>query len=116
MPRFVILEHNHPSLHWDLMLEVGERLRTWRLDRAPHGAQNIPAEAIGDLRRTYLDYEGPVSGDRGSVLRWEAGTYDLEEESADRLILQLNGVRGKGKAILRKVNERDWAFEWQLCS
>ena len=31
MPRFVILEHDHPSLHWDFILEVGEVLWTWRL-------------------------------------------------------------------------------------
>ena len=23
MPRYVILEHDHPVLHWDLMLEAG---------------------------------------------------------------------------------------------
>lgn len=27
-------------------------------------------------RRLYLDYEGPISGDRGSVRRVDAGTYE----------------------------------------
>ena len=26
MPRFVILEHDHPEVHWDLMLEAGASL------------------------------------------------------------------------------------------
>jgi len=113
MPRFVILEHDHPALHWDLMLESGERLRTWRLAKAPLGEQVISAVALGDHRRLYLDYEGPVSGNRGSVRRWEAGTYVVEEETADRLTMALDGERRKGRAVLRRVNEGDWSFEWQ---
>jgi hypothetical protein len=113
MPRFVILEHDHPTLHWDLMLEVGEMLRTWRLARAPEGAQVIPAKALGDHRRLYLEYEGPVSDNRGSVRRWEAGTYVMEEESADRLAVTLVGARGNGEAILRKGKSGEWSFEWQ---
>ena len=35
MPRFVILEHDYPELHWDLMLETAGALRTWRLLRPP---------------------------------------------------------------------------------
>ena len=61
----------------------------------------------------YLEYEGPVSGNRGNVRRWEAGTYVKEEESADRLTVTLVGARGNGKAILRKGNNEDWSFEWQ---
>jgi hypothetical protein len=113
MPRFVILEHDHPTLHWDLMLEVGERLRTWRLATAPDSAKVIPAEAIGDHRLLYLEYEGPVSGNRGRVRRWEAGNYITEEESADRLTVTLAGDRVRGKAVLRKGNGVDWSFEWQ---
>ena len=48
MPRFVILEHDHPQLHWDFMLEVGEVLWTWRLATAPRGGpETIAAERIG---------------------------------------------------------------------
>ncbi len=27
--RFAILNHDHPFLHWDLLLEDGDRCRTW---------------------------------------------------------------------------------------
>jgi hypothetical protein len=77
MPRFVILEHDHPRLHWDLMLEVGSVLKTWRLAKAPETpGEMIEAVSIGDHRIFYLDYEGPVSGERGNVKRWDAGTYE----------------------------------------
>ncbi|MCS7047501.1 MAG: hypothetical protein NZO58_14185, partial [Gemmataceae bacterium] len=74
MPRYVILEHDHPALHWDFMLERGDVLRTWRLP-APPSIGKIAAQALADHRRAYLDYEGPVSGNRGTVRRWDAGTY-----------------------------------------
>ena len=86
MPRFVILEHDHPFLHWDLMLEAGSVLRTWRLRPPPRRGEAIVATAVFEHRLLYLDYEGPISGGRGRVLRWEHGTYtgrvQGEEESS----------------------------------
>lgn len=79
MPRFVILEHDHPELHWDLMLETGDVLRTWRLAEPPTAiGQSIRAIPIADHRTMYLDYEGPVSGNRGTVNRWDAGRFETD--------------------------------------
>ena len=76
MPRFAILTHDHPSLHWDFLLEQGESCLAWRLLKAPDTPGDIPAEAIADHRLMYLDYEGPVSGNRGTVTQWDAGTFE----------------------------------------
>ena len=89
MPRFVILTHDSPVLHWDLMLEQGEILRTWRLAAPPADGQVIEAEALADHRRHYLDYEGPVSGGRGNVTRFAAGDYLLESETDRELRVRL---------------------------
>ncbi len=42
-------------------------------------------------RREYLEYEGPVSGNRGSV-KWlgSAGEYRILEDSPTRLIVRLD--------------------------
>ena len=69
MPRYVILDHDHPSRHWDFMLESGGVLRTWRLLAEPTAGGPIAAEPLGDHRIAYLDYEGPLSGDRGGSSR-----------------------------------------------
>jgi hypothetical protein len=75
------------------MLEVGEFLQTWALNELPrdwqldadHGLSNsnsnsVDAERLADHRLAYLDYEGPVSGDRGSVRQLDAGTFcELQE-------------------------------------
>jgi hypothetical protein len=111
MPRFVILEHDHPCLHWDLMLETGNALRTWRLEQVAFVENEaIVATAIGDHRRAYLDYEGPVSGNRGRVVRWDAGTYELLASTPDSLRVRFSGQRLDGVALLTKAEESNWHF------
>ena len=48
---------------------------TWRWRRCRGQARPVDAEASFDHRLVYLDYEGPVSGDRGRVRRVDAGTF-----------------------------------------
>ena len=110
MPRYVVLTHDHPFLHWDLMLEAADRLRTWRLLEKPAPERFVPAEALPDHRRLYLDYEGPVSGGRGEVRRWDWGTYTLSAESEDGLALELEGEVLQGRADLRRGEGDDWTF------
>jgi len=100
MPRFVILEHDYPTRHWDLMLESGPVLRTWRLSTPPEAGRSIEAEASFDHRPVYLDYEGPVSGDRGVVKRWDTGTFSWESDTPDRVAVQLTGRRIAGRVVL----------------
>ncbi|HXY35612.1 MAG TPA: DNA polymerase ligase N-terminal domain-containing protein, partial [Planctomycetaceae bacterium] len=101
MPRFVVLTHDHPFLHWDLMLEHGDSLRTWRLKKPPDAEGSITAEALGNHRLAYLDYEGPVSGGRGTVERWDAGTYETLESTSNRLVVRFAGKKLVGVAPLR---------------
>ena len=60
-------------------------------------------------RLLYLDYEGPVSGNRGIVRRWDGGEYRLEDERPGRLLLWFDGARIQGWAVL-KGNEENWTF------
>jgi hypothetical protein len=92
--RFVILHHDAPDgEHWDLMLERGEILLTWQLAREPVGPASlpIPATRIADHRKAYLDYEGPVSQNRGHVRRADAGTVEFEDSGPDRFAISLRG-------------------------
>jgi hypothetical protein len=111
MPRFVVLEHDHPDLHWDLMLEVGAMLRTWRLAAPPEPGRSIAAEPLADHRLAYLDYEGPVSGNRGRVRRWDHGEFSpaLEGPPAP-VVVQLRGQRLCGTATLSRGDGEEWSF------
>lgn len=111
MPRFVILTHDWPTLHWDLMLEKVASLRTWRLARPADAAGPIDALPLPDHRLAYLEYEGPLSGDRGTVLRWDSGDYRLVGESPDRIEVELTGRKIIGRFALRQNESGDrWTF------
>ena len=109
MPRYVILEHDHPALHWDFMLEAGDVLKTWRLAAPPRPGGAVAAEPSFDHRRTYLDYEGPVSGGRGTVTRWDAGTFSWQE-SAEGIAVCLEGARLRGPARVEPDGAGGWRF------
>ncbi|QDU38141.1 ATP-dependent DNA ligase [Maioricimonas rarisocia] len=111
MPRFVILTHDHPFLHWDLMLEADGALRTWRLLDEPQPDVPLRAEALPDHRIAYLDYEGPVSRGRGQVTRWDAGTYDEDAPGEFKRAIAVHGSRLSATAVLEQRAEGlCWTF------
>lgn len=111
MPRYTILEHDHPFLHWDLMLEDGDALRTWRLLARPDLQSVIEAEQLPDHRIAYLNYEGPVSGNRGCVHQWDAGTFDVLLQNESNLTLELRGRILQQTVRLKHVEGHAWSFE-----
>jgi hypothetical protein len=113
MPRYVILEHDWPDTHWDFMLEVGTVLPTWKLADVPKPGVVISAEKSFDHRLMYLDYEGPISGSRGSVSRWDAGSYEPLVDEQDRRVLKLDGQRLHGIVELKNDPAAGWSFSWQ---
>lgn len=111
--RFAILEHDHPTLHWDVLIEDGDALRTWAVDAAIMPGRELPARALAPHRRVYLDYEGPISGGRGSVRRWDAGECDVIVWESDRAVIDLRGGQVAGRAEIRRLGDdptRGWAF------
>lgn len=114
MPHFVILEHDDSQgRHFDFMLETAEGLKTWAIPSAPQVNVEIPCVMLPDHRRLYLDYEGPVSGDRGTVRQWAGGVYDLERQNDAEWIVQLVGEKIAGRVRLRKKEgePRQWFFQ-----
>lgn len=127
--RLTVLAHDFPFEHWDLLLETpGELddtvsadelcLLTWRLPLQPARNCECTAERLPMHRRLYLDYEGPVSGNRGVVRQvasaffrpicWDdaAGVFKLElseSEFGDRLTL----IRGSDDRWTCRFSDRD---------
>jgi hypothetical protein len=137
MPRFVLLYHECPPgydrpSHWDLMLEAGGSLRTWALLQLPRGWESaqshtasiypecadvsskssVDAEPLGDHRRDYLEYEGPISAERGQVTRVDAGSFETLSESQQHWQVELRGGRLSGEVILAasKANANGWTL------
>ncbi len=112
MPRFVLLQHDHPTLHWDLMLEAGEVLRTWRLPSVPIAGAVLSATRIGDHRLVYLEYEGPISGNRGRVMRRDGGEFEWLEQSETALVVRLCGTLLEGRLRLEQQEDTSWLAEF----
>lgn len=96
----VLLRHDLPdgSHHFDWLLDLAgddsSPLTTFRLPEPLHelapGAE-LSAVRIADHRRAYLDFEGPVSGDRGRVRQ---------------------AARGVIRSMNRRPQRWDLAIEW----
>jgi len=112
MPRYVILEHDLPTLHWDFMLEDGAVLQTWKLATAPAAGPAIAATFLSAHRLMYLDYEGPVSGGRGQVTRWDAGTFIWQVREEAKMEVRLLGQRLRGDVILQQLVAEQWCFRF----
>ena len=113
--RFVVQEHTTPEgVHWDLMLERGDALLTFRLDTPPQqvGRGPIRAVKIFDHPLRFLSYEGPVQQATGRVHIVERGTCRLDEQGEDRLTFDLDGAVLKGNFML----SRDEGTLWRLTS
>ena len=94
------------------MLELGEVLKTWALAGPPDGRETA-AEVLPDHRRQYLEYEGPLSGNRGQVSRWDAGQYVLESQTANRWVASLSGQRLSGRIVLSRqsADSARWKYK-----
>jgi hypothetical protein len=122
MPRFVLLYHKLPpgsarESHCDLMLEVGDVLRTWSFAALPStwrnladsasaheiciaGTNVVVAQQLPDHRLAYLEYEGLVSEGRGHVSRLDAGTFQKIRQSTQKWAVELSGTHIRGQLSL----------------
>jgi hypothetical protein len=94
------------------MLEAQGALATWALSEPPDAAAIVAAEALPDHRMDYLDYEGPISEGRGSVTRWDRGTFELRRYEPDELVAVVSGEILIGKVTLRR--SPDAPGQWTL--
>jgi hypothetical protein len=111
--KFVIQEHSSGSdIHWDFMLELGDILQTYRLDKPPQELIRTPASAVKifDHPLKFLTYQGPVNKGRGNVRIADSGTYEIVHQARDRLELDLNGKILKGKFTLSHIEGDNWQF------
>lgn len=109
--RYVVLHHTgHDQPHYDLMLEQAEdaRLLSVRLPTWPP-TDGMPIEWTPPHRRIYLDYEGPVSHNRGHVRRVASGTYE-RHATTDDAVVRFEGVPGTWRLrddVIERTGSRD---------
>jgi hypothetical protein len=96
------------------MLETGDALATWCLPETPDTAAELIAESLPHHRPLYLDYEGAVSGGRGTVTSWDRGTYEFRRQTETEWLVAVAGQRLRGLAKLTRVPESQtrWRFSF----
>ncbi|MFO0876933.1 MAG: DNA polymerase ligase N-terminal domain-containing protein [Gemmataceae bacterium] len=112
MPRFVLLDHDHPTPHLDLMLEANSELLTWRLEVTPERGGVYAALHLPNHRKAYLDYEGPVSGNRGRVAQRDQGVFTWVSTQEHAHQVRLEGRVLRGVATLTQARNTLWELRW----
>jgi bifunctional non-homologous end joining protein LigD len=114
-PRFVVQEHSARRLHWDLRLEHEGVAASWAI---PNGIPEDPSENrkavhTEDHPLEYLDWEGEIPKGEygaGTMRIWDAGTYQLEKWEPEKVMVDFNGERLRGRYALFRAGkaEKDW--------
>lgn len=117
--RYAILRHEAVAEpHFDLLFETapGSMLAAWRAPRWPI-TRRTRLLRLPDHRPLYLDYEGPVSGDRGRVNRVAGGAYRLnvpaEFNVGSRVAWEMHiPSQGAGGLLIRGWTDHTGAQLW----
>lgn len=115
----MVLEHRDGAgLHYDLMIETSDPgLATWKLAQPPEQAalSELACERLVDHRKAYLEYEGPISGDRGHVSRRDAGRCVVQAGRPSDLEVVFEGRRLQGRFRLVESEDAEGVWAFRFC-
>jgi bifunctional non-homologous end joining protein LigD len=122
--KFVIHEHHATRLHYDFRLEVGGVLKSWAIPKGPsmNPAEKRLAVMVEDHPLEYGNFEGIIPQGHygaGSVLIWDSGEFEAEEDPEialrqGKLRFALNGKKLKGGFSLVLMRGRGTGKNWLL--
>ena len=116
-PAVLLLHRQTHGEHYDWMLEdplsppTRGQLVTFRLAMPAdqwHAAKHFDLQRLTDHRREYLQYEGPLSGDRGHVQRTDSGWYRVRLWSPMRMVIDVRMHTFAGAIELAQVRDDQW--------
>jgi hypothetical protein len=105
--RFVIHKHTQEGqTHWDLMIEQGDILKTWRLESPPEklAIEKTKATPIFDHDKKFLTYQGPVNNGKGTVEIVDEGICTIESANEIELKINFEGRILRGNFQLAKID------------
>jgi hypothetical protein len=84
---------------------VGPASRDWR-ELGHFDMTQLPPH-----RRAYLDYQGPISDGRGTVVRIDRGSAVIRLWSHDRIVWDVQMCHYTGLIDAKRLNEQVWRAE-----
>lgn len=114
MPRFTISLHTQKdSFHYDFMLEDNDKLKTWKLNSVDFSKPQIMEQSF-DHRKIYLDYEGELTENRGSVKIWDTGTYNIEKWEDNLILAKFTGKKLNTKLLITLKSDKVKPALWEI--
>lgn len=112
---YVIQKHNATHLHYDMRLEMNGILKSWVIPKFPPEKRGTKRLAIQteDHPIDYANFEGVLpegSYGAGTVEIWDKGTYEIEENEKDKIVIHINGKKLEGRYCLIRLKgqEKNW--------
>ena len=113
--RFVIQRHTRDveRPHWDLMLENGTVLETYRVCLPPEDWGDKPVEAVRifDHPLKFLSYEGSVNKGKGRVKIADCGTYRLIKKDENQQQISFAGKLFRGEFQICLIKDDRWELK-----
>ncbi|MBI1369653.1 MAG: hypothetical protein GC162_13490 [Planctomycetes bacterium] len=114
----VVLEHRRTDgAHFDWMVEnpliaaPAPPLATWRVDAPPADwtlGRSLDLTRLGDHRRAYLSYEGPMTQNRGEVHRIDVGSVIVRSWTLEAALLRVYFRRVSATIELSRLTGDRW--------
>jgi len=122
---FVVHQHQATRLHYDLRLQLGDRLVCWALPKGPSmdPGQRRLAVHVDDHPLEVADFEGVIPAGEygaGQIILWDRGTWrplDDDPEAAlqeGKLLFLLGGQKLKGRFVLVRTRYKGERENWLL--
>ncbi len=114
--QFVIHKHiRGRNVHWDLMIDSGDALWTWRIESDPQTGFDEPQRIcrIFDHDRKFLNYQGPVNQGNASVEMIDKGVSSLICKSAGSFVIDFQGKLLAGRFELLHICDDIWQLRRQ---
>jgi bifunctional non-homologous end joining protein LigD len=111
--RFVIQEHHARALHWDHRFEHDGVLLSFAVPKGtpPDPRVNHLAVHTEDHPLEYLDFHGEIPQGEyggGSMKIWDTGTYEADELTDKKMVVNLHGQRARGRYALFQTHGKQW--------
>ncbi len=117
--KYVVQEHHATRLHYDLRLEMDGVLKSWAVPKGLPTKVNIRRLAVQteDHPIEYSGFEGAIPEGEygaGTVKIWDKGSYRLFNREENKLILEIEGDKIKGRYCLIRFKPKEDPKNWLL--